>query len=362
MGVLDDNEDVRLVFKHMPLPMHAKALPAARAAFAAQQQGKFWEMHEHLFEVGGEIGDIETVAERMGLDVERFKLDMVSQAATDAIEADRFAAGVLGIGSTPHFVVNGRHIRGALARNHWDKVIEVERQEARTLIDSGTPRSEMYAAMMKDAATKRARPSNGPDPSKRHAVHPGQGRPSLGPDDALVTVVEFSDFQCPYCARLAPTVHELPQRHADVRVVFRQMPLPNHALARPAAKAALAAHRQGKFWEMHDALFERGGKITDGDMDDIAEEIGLDLGRFATDREDPAIEAMVAEDEALARQVGVQGTPASFVNGRFMSGAQPVEAFDTTIERERAAAQALIDSGVPADRVLDTLIERDAEG
>jgi protein-disulfide isomerase len=342
MEALDDNDDVRLVFKHYPLPMHRNAIPAARAAWAAQQQGKFWEMHEHLFAVGGKTGDLERAAEAMGLDVARFRADMASEAAGQALEADRYAAGLLGIGSTPHFVINGRHVRGALARNHWDQVIESERREAEQMLDEGTPRSEIYERMMKDALSRRAKPrqDGGPDPSKRHAVPAGEGRPSLGPEDAPITVVEFSDFQCPYCAKLAPTIHALAERHGDVRVVFRQLPLEFHALARPAAAAALAAHRQGKFWELHDALFANEGKLDEDDLEQAAEAVGLDMAQWNADREDPAIEQMIAEDEALARQLGVRGTPGSFVNGWFVGGAQPVEAFDTMIEKERAAGPA----------------------
>ncbi len=340
MDALADNDDVRLIFKHYPLPMHQNALPAARAAWAAQQQGKFWEMHDHLFEVGGKLGDIEAVAGRMGLDVERFRVDMASEAAAQAVEKDRYAAGLLGIGSTPHFVINGRHVRGALARSHWDQVIEAERGEAQELVDQGTARSAIYERLMQDALARRAKPREGPDPSKRHTVPAGEGRPSLGPEDAPITVVEFSDFQCPFCAKLAPTIHALPERHADVRVVFRQLPLPNHPMARPAAAAALAAGRQGKFWEMHDALFAHGGKIDEDAIEEAAEAIGLDVEQWKRDREDPAIEQMIAEDETLARELGVRGTPASFVNGMFMGGAQPPEAFDAKIQEERTGAAA----------------------
>jgi protein-disulfide isomerase len=340
MDALDDHDDVRLVFKHYPLPMHPHAIPAARAAWAAQQQGKFWEMHEHLFEVGGKLDDIEQVAERMGLDVARFRSDMTSEAAAQALEADRYAAGLLGIGSTPHFVINGRHLRGALAREHWDQVIESERSEAEQLLEQGTPRSGIYARLMEDALVRRAKPrqDSGPDPSKRHAVPAGEGRPSLGPDDAPITVVEFSDFQCPFCAKLAPTIHDLPGRHADVRVVFRQLPLQNHAAALPAARATLAAHRQGKFWELHDALFAREGKIDEDDLDDIAEEVGLDVQQWERDREDPEIQRIIDEDLALAKELGVRGTPATFVNGMFLGGAQPAEAFDAVIAAERTNA------------------------
>ncbi len=359
---VEDNDDVRVIFKHYPLPMHANAIPAARAAWAAQQQGKFWEMHEHLFEAGGKLDDIEKAAREMGLDVGRFTQDMLSEAAKAALESDRHAAGLLGIGSTPHFVINGRHVRGALADSHWDKVIEREREDAEAILDQGVARADLYGHLMQSAKAKRKAPSRGPDPQKRHAVRPGDGRPSLGPADALVTVVEFSDFQCPFCARLAPTVHGLTERHGDVRVVFRQMPLPNHSVARPAAKAALAAQRQGKFWEMHDALFQAEGKIEADDIEELAQSIGLDMDRFAADRADPAIEQMIAQDEALAREVGVRGTPASFVNGRFVGGAQPAQSFDAVIEQERKVAQALIDQGTAASDVLEAVFEQPLGG
>ncbi len=351
MDALGDHDDVRLLFKHYPLPMHRNAIPAARAAWAAQQQGKFWEMHDHLFEVRGNLDDIEQVAARMGLDVERFRVDMTSEAAGQALEADRYAAGLLGIGSTPHFVINGRHVRGALAREHWEQVILAERKEAQALVDQGTARSGVYARLMEDALARRAKPrADGPDPSKRHVVPPGEGRPSLGRDDAPVTVVVFSDFQCPFCAKLAPTTHALVERHDDVRVVFRQLPLGMHPLARPAAAAALAAHRQGKFWEMHDALFAKEGKLDEDDLEEIAAAIGLDVAQWNADRVDPSIEQTIAEDEALARQLGVRGTPGAFVNGMFMGGAQPVEAFDAAIAREREAeAEAAPAEAAPAE-------------
>ncbi|MCH9682823.1 MAG: thioredoxin domain-containing protein [Deltaproteobacteria bacterium] len=359
---VDDNDDVRLIFKHYPLPMHANAIPAARAAWAAQQQGKFWEMHEHLFEAGGKVEAIDEAARDMGLDVARFRQDMLSEAAKEAIESDRHAAGLLGIGSTPHFVINGRHVRGALADSHWEAVFEREREDAEAILDEGSARASLFEHLMSTAKGRRKAPARGPDASKRHAIGPGEGSPSLGPEDALVTIVEFSDFQCPFCARLAPTVHTLPQRHPDVRVVFRQLPLPNHAAARPAAKAALAAQRQGKFWEMHDAMFEAGGKIDADDLPDLARGIGLDMDRYAQDVEDPEIEAMIARDEAAAREVGVRGTPASFINGRFVGGAQSAQRLDEIIEQERRVAQGLIDAGTPPDRLWQAVLEQPPGG
>lgn len=361
METLDDNDDVRLIVKHHPLPMHPQAIPAARAAWAAHQQGKFWEIHEHLFEVNGSLDGVDEVAERLGMDVERFRRDMLSPAAAEAVDNDRFAASILGIGSTPHFVINGHHVRGALAESHWDRVVEFEREEAEKLVDNGFAPGSVYDELMSKAKERRASRSSGPDPQERHAALPGEGRPSLGPADAPLTVVVFSDFQCPFCGKLAPTIHELPQRHDDVRVVFRQLPLPNHSNARPAAKAALAADRQGKFWEMHDALFDADGQINTKEIEAIARDVGLDMAQFASDLGDPALEAIVAEDEALAKQLGVSGTPASFVNGRYISGAQAAESFDALIEKEREVARGVLANGTKPADVLPTLLQQ-AEG
>jgi protein-disulfide isomerase len=236
-------------------------------------------------------------------------------------------------------VINGRHLRGKLERDHWEQVIEAERAEVEALLDDGVPRSGIYERLMQDAPARRAKPKpDGPDPKKRYTVPAGEGRPSLGPEDAPITVVVFSDFQCPFCARLRPTIHALAERHGDVRVVFRQLPLEMHPLARPAAKAALAAHRQGKFWELHDALFSGRRGVEADDLEATAQEVGLDMDRWNADRDDPAIEQMIAEDEALAHELGLRSTPGTFVNGRFVGGAQPAEAFDALIEEERAAA------------------------
>lgn len=364
MEMLDDHDDVRLIVKHHPLPMHPHAIPAARAAWAAHQQGKFWPMHDHLFEVEGSLDGIDDAATAMGIDVDRFRRDMVSPAAAESVENDRFAASVLGIGSTPHFVVNGRHLRGALSDTHWERVVDYERNDAERIIDEHKiAPGNLYAHLMSTAKGKRDRPQGarpGPDPQKHHAVVAPEGRPSLGPVDAPVTVVEFSDFQCPYCATLAPTIHALPGRHdGNVRVVFLQLPLAGHDQARPAAKAALAAQRQGKFWEMHDALFAAGGELSDAQIVAIADSVGLDRARFDADRQDPALDAMIDEDKALADRFGITGTPASFVNGRYVRGAIPAERFDALIEEELALALPLIEAGTPASQVAAQLAARE---
>ncbi len=362
------DEDVRLIFKHYPLPGHRMALPAAKAAWAAHQQGKFWEMHAELFEAKSSVKDIGARAAAMGMDSEQFLRDFGSAAAAEAVDDDMLAGAKLGVTGTPVFYVNGHRFVGFRDKGQWKEVLEFALENAEQLVDSGTPAAEVYATLMRDAVKqRRARDPDPPSPKPQPAgLDPNvtyrvdvQGRPSLGPDDALVTVAVFSDFQCPFCSRLAPQLHELVRLEPDVRVVSMQLPIPSHRRAREAAKAALAAGRQGKFWEMHDKLFAEQKGIPDAADDgfeDWASELGLDVEQFKADYADPSVAKEVDEDAAVARRFAVRGTPGSFVNGKFVSGALPVEQFDAIIETERAEAQKLVDQGTPKSDVLDALL------
>jgi protein-disulfide isomerase len=158
--------------------------------------------------------------------------------------------------------------------------------------------------------------------------------PVRGKPDAKVTIVSFSDFQCPFCSRGASTMEEIMKAYPnDVKLVFKNLPLPFHQEAKPAARAALAAYRQGKFWEMHDQLFKNQQALGKDLYVKIAEDLGLDVEKFKKDMEDEKLEKTVEEDAALATKLGVQGTPGYFVNGVLVSGAQPFPQFKLLIDR-----------------------------
>lgn len=158
--------------------------------------------------------------------------------------------------------------------------------------------------------------------------------PVRGNASAKVTIVEFSDFQCPFCQRGANTMEEVLKEYPnDVKLVFKNLPLPFHEKAKPAAKAALAAGKQGKFWEMHDQLFKNQGALGDELFAKLAQDLSLDMAKFKADMESPEIAKVVDDDAELARKVGVNGTPGFFVNGVLVSGAQPLPAFKAIIDR-----------------------------
>ena len=158
--------------------------------------------------------------------------------------------------------------------------------------------------------------------------------PSKGPKDAPITIVEFSDFQCPFCRKGASTMDEVLKAYPDkVKLVFKNLPLPFHPEAQPSARASLAAANQGKFWEMHDKLFQNQQALGAEGYTRFAQELNLDMAKFKKDMEDPALAKQVEEDSALATKLNIRGTPGFFVNGVPIHGAQPVENFKELIER-----------------------------
>ena len=183
---------------------------------------------------------------------------------------------------------------------------------------------------------------------------PVAGSPVTGPADAWVTVVEFADFQCPYCAGVAPTVHQmLLTWPRDVRVVFRNMPLSFHEHAMGAAIGGVCADEQGLFWTWYDALYSDQSKLGDSDLLDVARRLSLDMDRFTTCQASAEAARKVQDDIDLAAQLGTPGTPTFYVNGVEVDGEQPFDNFRAVIGDELAKAQA---SGVDRASYYDKVV------
>ena len=162
-----------------------------------------------------------------------------------------------------------------------------------------------------------------------------QGDPSLGPENARVTIVEFSDFQCPYCAAAAQQARVLLDKFPnDVRLVFKQFPLDDHSQAFLAAESAVAAHAQGKFWEMHNKMYANFRSITPQNILIWAKEIGLDMKRFIDDVDSGKYKQAVQNEVKQGEEAGVQGTPSFFFNGRRYSGAFQADAVAELLQNE----------------------------
>ena len=164
------------------------------------------------------------------------------------------------------------------------------------------------------------------------------GRPERGPKNASVTIIEFSDYQCPFCQKAEDVVDQVMKTYADkIRLVYRDYPLPFHPNARPASEAAACANAQGKFWEYHAKLFHGDG-LEPEKLKTYADQVGLDRKKFDDCLEKKPFKAEIDKDVKDGEKAGVNGTPAFFINGRMLSGAQPFEKFKEVIDDELATA------------------------
>jgi len=162
--------------------------------------------------------------------------------------------------------------------------------------------------------------------------------PSKGPKDAPITIIQFAEFQCPYCGKADATMKEvLKDYDGKIQFVFRDFPLGFHANAIPAAVAANCAAKQGKYWEMHDSFMSNQQALTEADLERAAQEVGLNQSDWEACRKDPTVEEEIRKDMSDGSSFGVEGTPAFFINGVFLNGAQPYEKFKSIIDRELAS-------------------------
>jgi protein-disulfide isomerase len=160
------------------------------------------------------------------------------------------------------------------------------------------------------------------------------GSPFRGTADAPVTIALFTDFQCPYCARILPLLNQVLEKYqGKVKLVFKNFPLSTHQFARKAAAAALAAGKQGKFWELHDRLFQNYNRLNDQVVQEQAKELGLDLQKFDKDMADPQIMQVINQDMQDGAKAGVRGTPTLFVNGSLLRNTN-LEGFQAAIDKE----------------------------
>lgn len=199
---------------------------------------------------------------------------------------------------------------------------------------TATPAAENVAPQ---AAAPGAADPTAPPSVRRYDV-PVDDDPYLGPENAAITLIEFSDYECPFCTRWHSEVFEpLMEKYPDqVRFVYRDFPLPSHPNAIPAAEAANCAQEQGAFWEFHNQLFQTGQGLNASLYQDIASGLGLDMEQFKQCVEKRTYQAEVDADFQYAANLGVSSTPTFFLNGIPIVGAQPFEFFDEVVRRELA--------------------------
>ena len=360
---------IRVVWRNQPLPFHQSALPAAEAAMEAFAQGKsekFWQMHDKLFANQKALTrpDLEKYAGELGLDLPKFKAALDGNKHDAEIKADQEIGNNVGARGTPSFFINGRSLRGAQPTEKFKELIDDELKRVDKLKAKKVPAAAVYATLMAGAKEKAEAPAAAPaaaaaDDKTVFKVPVGAGDPVKGPADALVTVVIFSDYQCPFCSRVEPTLAAIQQKYGDdVRFVWKDNPLPFHQDAGPAATLAREAYAQGKdkkFWEAHDLLFKNQTALGRADLEGYGKQLGLNDKKLKAALDSSPFKAKIEEDQALARNLGASGTPSFFINGRSLRGAQPQPAFEKLIDEELAKAKAKVASGVAKAKVYEEL-------
>jgi protein-disulfide isomerase len=359
---------IRWVYKANPLSMHKNSVPAAAVAEEARVEGgdaKFWAMHDKL--LAAEQLDrpaLEKLAGKGGLSVDKVRDALDGYRYIDRMRRDQTLTNHLGANVTPVFFINGRKVIGALPFENFKTVIDEEMKKAEELVKKGVAPEDVYAKTTEGGATERV---TVPAPQQPAAGQQAQitlrsDDAFKGPDTALVTVALFSDFQCPFCSRVEPTLKQVEETYkGKVRFVWRNLPLPFHPNALPAAKVSEAARMQGKFWEMHDKLFANQQALSDAKYTQYAKELGLDLARFQRDQAGESAAKRIAEDQQVASSVGATGTPTLFLNCRKLVGAQPFDAMKAAIDDELKKAEALVAKGEkPGPGLYDKLCSANA--
>src|SRR5690606_30774134 len=320
-----------------PLGFHPRAQPAsnvARAIYKAKGDKAFWDAHDKIFDSQPKLSDEELLEAVKDLGV---PASVLAQAISSDKYADKFEqssdlANDFQARGTPHFFVNGIRVKGAQPFDAFKKIIDEQLKKANAMIKKGTPRSQIYAEIMKEGKTP-------PPPPKKEVAPAPADAPAKGNKNAKIIIQEFSDFECPFCSRVNPTIKTVLDKHGnDVKIVWRSMPLPFHQNAPLASEAAHEIYVQkgdAAFWEYHDKLFE--GQKSPGlgreALEKYASEMaGVDMAKFKKALDDRTHKARVEKDMEDGKQAGISGTPGFVVNGYFISGAQPYGAFKKAIK------------------------------
>jgi protein-disulfide isomerase len=361
--------DVRIVWKNYPLPFHPHAHEAAEAAEAVQMLGKndaFWKFYAAAFANQAELSpaSYETWAAAAGVDIGSFKQLEAAHAGEAKVEADLALGKRLSVNGTPAFFINGVMLNGAQPVEKFVAVIDAEVEKAKAKIAAGTSPDRVYVAMA--AENFQAHPPATESPVVKEDTTtvfkvPIGNAPVRGAATAKVTIVEFADFQCPFCKKAEDTLAKVRSTYGDrVRIVWRDEPLPFHPRALPAAELAREARAEKGttgFWTVHDALFASQPKLEDGDLEAIARSAGLDVAKVNLAIAKNLYRTSIDQDADLGEDLQASGTPHFFINGRRLVGAQPYEKFEALIDEELSHADDVLAKGTPRAALYDAMIK-----
>ena len=371
------DEKLRIVFKHNPLSFHQHARLAAevgQGVLALAGPEAFWRYQSLAFRRQSVMSPeaIRAWAVEVGADERALEDGLQKKRWAQKIDYDLSVADRLGVRGTPHSFVNGVVLSGAQPYDRFKEVIDAELEKAKSLVERGVDRDKVYTRLAaanfeqakgdKDDADEEDKEAA--EAKVVHKIPVGAG-PTRGPATAQVTIIEFSDYQCPYCKRAEETLARVRREYGDkVRIVWRDMPLSFHPRAEPAAQLARAARAQkgdAGFWTVHELIFASQPKLDDADLERIAREAKLDVKKAMAAVTAKSFKKDIDADMAVGEDFAASGTPHFFINGRRLVGAKPFDKFKEIIDEEIAKADALLQQGTKPAALYDTLT-KDGKG
>lgn len=375
-------EQLRIVFKNQPLSFHQNARIAAeigQGVLETAGNDAFWRYHNLTFQNQKDMDPATLLqwAVRAGADERAIKEGVDGRRWSGKIDVDISVANARGANGTPASFIDGIELVGAQSIDKFKEVIDAELVKSHALAKDGVPRDQIYTrlAAQNFKGTKErhevderqraddARQAAIKDAAAQKVVHkiPVGKAPSRGNPTAQVTIIEFADFQCPYCKREEKILEEIKTTYGDkVRFVWRDLPLSFHPRAEPAAELArfaLAQKGEAGFWQVHDALYASAPALEDQDLETIAKNAKLDATKAMAAVKAKTYAAALEQDTSLADDFEVQGTPHLFINGHHIVGAKGFDELKPLIDEEIARADELLKKGTAKTALYDALIK-----
>jgi protein-disulfide isomerase len=289
-------------------------------------------MHDDLFasQPNLEDEDLRPLVDAAGLDWNAVERAIQKDPSPKLEQSIELALDVSARG-TPHFFINGVRLAGAQPLDKFEERIATALEAAQALTSKGVPRAKVYETLIADGKI-------GPPPDRKEVPPPDSTTPFRGNPNAPVVIQIFSEFQCPFCRKVKPTLTEIEKEFGGrVKLVWRHLPLPFHkdaALAAEASQEVFAQKGSAAFWRYHDALFEAQETGIGRDvLETLAAKQGVDMTRFTAALDSSKHKPKVDADIDIANDAGISGTPGFVINGYFVSGAQPAPAFRKVIRR-----------------------------
>lgn len=352
--MMAERQGVRVLYRFWPLSDDAELRAAHTALVAAQAQGKFWEYLEKIYEAKGEFGEdrLEAIATQVGLDVTRWQDDRDAEYTAQVLARDRAIGQGVGVQGTPTYFVNGQRVVGAVEASEWLEIIDRELEASGELLEAGVAaesvswRRTLENYQPVDWQQVEQVEAEAVEAERFEVAYIPVGESPVkgaSAEDARVTVVVFSDFECGYCQRARRTWDALVERYGEqgLRLVYKHYPLPSHARAGHAAAASVVVEDGGDFWAMHDLLFEADGDLSDARLEAMAEQAGYEGDDLYEKMRSAEVTARVQADVETGYNAGVQGTPTFFINGIKLAGAWEVEELSPLIEDQLELAGVL---------------------